>query len=241
MDRHGQRLGGGGSRIAGEALIPRETVMGSLCSSDDGCVGGSGVSDGWCLTPRQGDQPRPHHLHPSAPKGTTWPITPKDRKTRDRRKHRWRGIRQKRNWGRRRWSGCDRPENGADPSWLEGGRAFLTVGTQLAGAAIADAGCIQQPIRAIVLRSALLWVEGVIGGTAQGSVGLEGKRGSWKSPGKRRARPLRWSIHHGWRWLADRRWRPRVAQRDRAQKQVLPGSMKGGALWRWSSSAWPSS
>jgi hypothetical protein len=55
VDGDGQRLSGGRPRIAGEALIPCETVMGPLCPSDDECVWGFGVRCGWCPTPGQGD------------------------------------------------------------------------------------------------------------------------------------------------------------------------------------------
>ena len=71
VDCDSERGRGGGSCIA---LIPRETVMCPLCSSDDVCVSGSGVIFGWCLTHGQGHQLCSRHLHPSAPKVTTWPI-----------------------------------------------------------------------------------------------------------------------------------------------------------------------
>ena len=50
--------------------------------------------------------------------------------------------------------------------------AFLTLRAQGTGAAMADPSSIEHPQRAIALRPSLLRVEGMIGGTAQGSVGL---------------------------------------------------------------------
>ena len=46
-----------------------------------------------------------------------------------------------------------------------GGRAFLTLSAQLASAAIADAGRIQQTIRAMAFGPAFLRIERMIGGT----------------------------------------------------------------------------
>ena len=105
-------------------------------------------------------------------------------------------------WGslqrwQKRWRGRDGPENGTDPSWFGGGKAFLTLGTQLAAAAIADAGCIQQPVRAIALRAAFLRIERMIGGAKQASIRLRDKSRSWKATRKRSACPLRGTIHHG--------------------------------------------
>ncbi len=51
----------------------------------------------------------------------------------------------------------------------------MTLGSQLALAAITDAGCIQQPIGAIALRPAFLRVERMMGRTEQGPIGLKGK------------------------------------------------------------------
>src|SRR6266700_6302444 len=90
-----------------------------------------------------------------------------------------------------------RPENGTDPSWFAGGTAFLTVGAQLASTTIANASCIQKPVRPIALRSAFLWIERMVSGAEKRTVGLREKCRSWKATGKRRACPLRRSIFHG--------------------------------------------
>jgi len=51
-------------------------------------------------------------------------------------------------------------------AWLQERGPCLTLGTPLASAAIADAGRVQQTIRAIALWSAFLRIERMVGGTA---------------------------------------------------------------------------
>src|SRR5258708_19636573 len=55
---------------------------------------------------------------------------------------------------------------------------------------MANAGGIEHPHRAIALRSTLLRVEWVIGGTTQRSIWLQSEIGSGKSFGEGSARPL---------------------------------------------------
>jgi hypothetical protein len=121
----------------------------------------------------------------------------------------------------------EREDHSTDPSRFAGGRAFLTLSTQLASAAIADAGRIQQTIRAIALRPPFLWIERMIGGTEQTSIRLKRKSRSWKATRKRPLCPLRRAIHQGWRrftgWrrLAD--WR-RFADKSRSEFSDPHGS-----------------
>jgi hypothetical protein len=143
----------------------------------------------------------PHDFEPGAPNLTAWPISPKDRGTREELwqlgesifglKNGCRGNRVMRREG---------PENGTDPSGFGGGKAFLTLGTQGTGATIADASRIQQTVRTIALRSAFLRRERVVGGTKERAISLKGKSGSWKATGKGSACPLRGPILHRSRW-----------------------------------------
>ena len=113
---------------------------------------------------------------PAAPDLAAFPIAPEHGASRGRRKRgsrgTCRGVWLRRQLRRQRGVGRGRPEDGTHPSWLGRTAAFLTLRAQGTGAAMADASSIQHPQRAIALRPALLRVEGVIGGTAQGSVGL---------------------------------------------------------------------
>ena len=80
------------------------------------------------------------------------------------------GWMRKRGWwaGQRSWSRSlrenHRPEDGTDPPGFAAGRAFLTLRTQLAGTAIAEASGIQDAQGAIALWSAFLRVERVMSG-----------------------------------------------------------------------------
>src|SRR5579875_2889642 len=99
---------------------------------------------------------------------------------------------------------------------------FLTVFTQGTNAAGADASRIQNAQRAIVFRSAFLWVERAISGATQGAIGWQRKSRARKAPSKRAFRPLRRAIGHGGsgltagcvlvggHWLAHGSWRNRV-------------------------------
>lgn len=118
-------------------------------------------------------------VHPTPSNVAARPIVPKNRETSEGR--RWQRKRLRRSeegsrgdcLRRREWG--ERPEHGTDPSWFACGRAFLTLLTQRAVPASADAGGIQHPVGAIALRPAFLWVEGMAGGTEQASIGLKRK------------------------------------------------------------------
>ena len=204
VDRQLQDWGGRGACIASKALLPRETPMRALCSGDDMLVSQTGVSFGWWRSHRQENRFGSHHLHPSPSELTPGPIPPKDRRTRGRFRHRWSRVGCCLNRRRgTRLRGGDRPENRTDPSGFGGGKAFLTLGSQATAAAIADASGIQQTVRAITLGSAFLWVERMIGGTEQASIGLKRKSRPWKAGSPRRACPLSRAIQHSRSLLGD--------------------------------------
>ncbi len=134
-------------------------------------------------------------------------------------------------WGSlQRWQkrgrGRDGPENGTDPSWFGGGKAFLTLGTQGTGAAIAEASRIHETVGPIPLWSAFLRIERVVGGATQGPVRLKRKSGSWKATGKGGAGPLRGAIRHR------RRRRLRGNRRDGGSRGSLSCGSKFGQAHR---------
>src|SRR6266699_2664166 len=214
MDGDAKGREGRGACIAGQAFSPGETPMSPLCPSDDVFVGhrrwflrGSGLHHDNCFAPE--------HLEPVAADVTTGPVSPKDRGVREC----FSGFRgrRRRGDGRCRGNGFvrrEREDHRTDASRFAGGRAFLTLSTQLASAAIADAGRIQQTIRAIELRSAFLRIERMIGGTEQASIRLKRKSRSWKATRKRPLCPVSRAIPQGWRRLAD--WR-RLAGKSRSE------------------------
>ena len=129
VDRHFQCWGARGMCVASKALIPRQTPVSALCSGDDLLISHTDViCGGWC-SHCQGNHFGAHHLHPPSSELTTWPITPKNRMTRNRFRHLWGRIRQHENrWWRSLLMESDRPEHSAHPSWLRGCQAFLTLG-----------------------------------------------------------------------------------------------------------------
>ena len=143
----------------------------------------------------------PHDFEPGAPNVTAGPISPKDRGT-------WQETWELGESVFRLEKGCrgnhligrDGPENGTDPSWFGGGRAFLTLGTQRTCATITDASRIQQTVRTIALRSAFLRIERMVGRTKERAIRLKGKSGSWEASRKGSACPLRGAILHSSRW-----------------------------------------
>ncbi|SRR6266851_3485281 len=109
-----------------------------------------------------------------------------------------------------------------------GRKTFLTLGTQLTLAAIADAGCIQQAKRTVSFWTTFLRKKPMVGGTEETSISLQGESRSGEASCKRAACPLGRTINRGfWRRLGDWR-RPGITSRrkfDRAHrggKQVLP-------------------
>src|SRR5437016_544888 len=123
---------------------------------------------------------------------TTWPILPKDRSMRQD----WYWLRKRLRRSNRRCRGNslvrrEREDDRTDSSWFAAGRAFLTLSAQLASAAIADAGRIQQTIRAIALAPAFLRIERMISGTKQASIRLKRESRAWKAPRKRPLCPVR--------------------------------------------------
>lgn len=111
--------------------------------------------------------------------------------------------------------GRDWPENRTDPTRFGGETAFLTVGPEETGATISDASSIQQTVRAIPLWPSFWRVKGVIGGAEQGSIGLQGKSGSWKTGSQTRGVPSEGV--HTTRFLRARR---RVRARWRVQERI---------------------
>jgi hypothetical protein len=94
----------------------------------------------WCGFPRHHHWFRSHDVEPAAPDQTTRPISPEHRGL-------GKGRGQGENGGQGSWlRGSQRPEHSTDPSWLDGGRAFLTWGTPQARPAIADASRIQETV-----------------------------------------------------------------------------------------------
>lgn len=195
------RRRGRGSHVASQALSPAETVVGSLCPSQRS----NRWRRGWWRRVSHADihslvrKPLDHLLSMQA----TGPVFPEDRmRKRSRRRNpwwRWGGIR-----GRRR--GRERPIHRTDSSRFEGRHRFLALRTQRAAATMAQAGGIQDTQRAIALRTALLWIEGMIGRATQRPIGLQHKGGTGKAPGKRRMGPVRRSILHGRARFAGRCW-----------------------------------
>ena len=176
VDGDGKSRGGRGASIASKAFLPGETPMSPLCPGDDVLAGHQRVFLRWSGPPHH-DCFAPDHREPVAAELTAWPVPPKDRSMREC----VYGFGERRRCGD---GGCrgnglvrrEGPEHSTDPSWFAGGRAFLTLSTQLALAAITDAGCIQQTIRAIALRSAFLRIERMIGGTEQASKRREAEK-----------------------------------------------------------------
>src|SRR5258708_2454506 len=175
--------------------------MSPLCPGDEVLAGHQCVFLRWG-SPAHDDGFAPYHREPVATELTPWPILPKDRSMRE--GCYWSGNRRKCGKGRCRGNGLvrrEREDHSTDASWFAGGRAFLTLSAQLASAAIADAGRIQETIRAIALRPAFLRIERMIGGTKQASIRLKRESRAWKAPRKRPLCPLRGAIDlrsRGW-------------------------------------------
>src|SRR6266702_3172235 len=169
--------------------------MSPLCPGEDVLVGhqggflrGSGPHHCYGFAPEQRE--------PVAADLTAGPVPPKDRSMRECVSRC--GQRRRRGDGGCRGNGFvrrEREDHRTDPSWFAGGRAFLTLSAQLASAAIADAGRIQQTIRAIALRPTFLWLERMIVRTEQASISLKRESRSWKASRKRPLCPLRRAIH----------------------------------------------
>ena len=146
MDGDGKSREGRGANIASQPFIPGETPMSPLCPGDDVLTD----HQRWFL--RWGGPPHhdcfaPYHIEPVAADLTAWPVPPKDRSMREcvsrfaERLRRGDGGSRGNGFVRR-----EREDHRTDPSRFAGGRAFLTLSPQLASAAIADAGRIQQTI-----------------------------------------------------------------------------------------------
>lgn len=233
MDGDGQRLSSGGSSIPGEALIPREPPMRTLCSGDNVAHRNLALIVHERVSSRHHHHFGSHYFEPGAPDLTPWPIAPKNRKTRNRFRHLRGRIGLRRDGGRRDWD-RDRPENGAYPSWFAGRKTFLTLGTQLTLAAIADAGCIQQAERTVSFWTTFLRKKPMVGGTEETSIRLQGESRSGEASCKRSACPLGRTINRGfwrrlgsWGRLSDWRRLGITSRRkfDRAHrggKQMLP-------------------
>src|SRR5260221_13036021 len=115
------------------------------------------------------------------------------------------GVQERFREGRRILSlAFERPKQRTHPSWFEAGTAFLTLCPQKTGAAMANASGIQDPKRAIALRSSLLGIQRTVSRATQRPIRLQGKRGTRKAPGKRRTRPLGRTIRHRRSMLRDR-------------------------------------
>ncbi len=213
MNSDGKSRGGRGTSIASKPFIPGETPMSPLCPGHDRLVGHQRCFLGW-RGRHHDDGFAAEHVEPMATDLTTWPILPKDRSMRE--DWYWFRKRRRRSHGRYRGKGLvrrEREDHRTDASWFAAGRAFLTLSAQLASAAIADAGRIQQTIRAMALRSAFLRIERMMGGTKQASIRLKRESRAWKAPRKRPLCPLRGAIDlrgrhwlDGWWWLGGRRW-----------------------------------
>ena len=185
MDGDGKSRQGRGASIASQPFIPGETPMSPLCPGNDRLAG----HQRWFLRWRglhHDDCFAAYHVEPMATDLTTWPILPKDRSMRE--DLYWFRKRLRRSNRRCRGKSLvrrEREDHRTDASWFAGGRAFLTLSAQLASAAIADAGRIQQTIRAMALRPAFLRIERMIGGTKQASIRLKRESRAWKAPRKR--------------------------------------------------------
>src|SRR5207302_2311030 len=146
MDGDGKSRQGRGASIASQTFIPGETPMSPLCAGHDRLAG----HQRWFLRWRSlhhDDGFAAEHVEPMATDLTPWPILPKDRSMRQ--DWYWLRKRRRRGDGKCRGNGLvrrEREDHRTDASWFAGGRAFLTLSPQLALAAIADAGRIQQTI-----------------------------------------------------------------------------------------------
>lgn len=138
----------------------------------------------------QADRLATEHLQPGSPDAAPWPVTPENRS-----RGAWYAGRIGRQRGIRVRRG-QRPEHRTDPSGFERGAALLTLCPQRAGTTMADTRGIQEPQRAIALRTPLLEIEGMIGRTSQAPIRLWSKRGARESMRKRWASPLRWTVRN---------------------------------------------
>ena len=164
---------GGSTSIASQPLWPRETRPCALGARQDHIGGGQRSDGGW----RQADLEAllSGELHAGAPGVSAPPIAPEQ-------------------WGE---TDAKRIQQQADLAWLCGGAAIpLTLLTQRTGAAVANAGCIDQAQTAISLATSLLEVKRLPGGTAQCPIRLERKVGS--------AEPARFPGGGGSRWPISR-------------------------------------
>lgn len=185
-------------RIASQTLRPRESPMCPLSPCERTAFSGVDTRRGWQIS--DGDGLCAEQRHPLASRLASVPVFPKKRMRSERERRRNSGF-----WG---WS-FERPQHGTDTARLRGEAAFLTLGAQGTGTAMANPSGIQQAYRAIALRPSLLRVEWVMSRTAQRSIGLEDKSSSWKSTSERGACPLRQPIRHrgrfGWSRCTSRR------------------------------------
>ena len=184
----GDRQGRGIRRasIACQPLSPRETPMGALGSGED-CRRGWDQYSCWS-SGTQANSFAANDLEPSSSKMATRPVFPEHWSKRECLRRLWprrRGIRV---------DGMEGPKDRTHPRRFDAGPAFLTLSSQGTGATMADASGIQDPKRAIALRSVLLWVEGMISRAAQRPICLQGKSGTGKATGTGRMGPLRRTI-----------------------------------------------
>jgi hypothetical protein len=173
-----------GSRIASQALFPRESPMSALCTGKR--ARGRGVSRWGRLSQSAVNALGTKKLDHLPPMGAPLPISPQDR------------IRSGQGrWWRRRGGCCvEWPENGTDAARFLGGSAIaLAFLPQRTGTAMADAGCIDHAQATIAFRTALLRIEGEASGTAKGAICLGSEvrtcNASLSGDG-----PLRWSVGH---------------------------------------------
>ena len=177
---HGEGEWGSSRRasVASQALLPAETPMSALGSGDHRHSGRLGLLFRCWGGHRHHHLLGAHHFQPGAPDVATWPVSPKHWAT----------------TGGRRWcenrcrgknlGGRDRPEHGADPSWLFRVPVFQARGAEVTGAAIPDASGIHHTRGAIALGSSFLRIERMMGGAEQLAIRLERKSRSWKTTRK---------------------------------------------------------
>ena len=165
--------------------------MGALGSGED-CRRWCGH---WCCwsPPCQANRFAANDLEPGSSQMAARPVFPQYRSEREGLSKVWqrrRGIRE---------DGLQGPKDRTHPARLDAGAAFLTLRAQGTAATMTDASGIQDAKGTIALRSALLWVEGMISRAAQRPIRLQGESGTRKASGKGRTCPLGGTILD-WRW-----------------------------------------
>lgn len=169
MERDDKAGGVRRTGIASQALAPEEPPMCALRSGEHWLP--AFFERGRWDTRRDQDRFAANHVEPVPPNATAWPITPQNRE----RSGRKRLGRTENGYGGNRHRGHLRPEDSTHSPGFQRGGAFLTLRTQITASTVANAGRVEQAVRAIALWPAFLRIQQALSRTHECAICLRKK------------------------------------------------------------------